>query len=137
MNWKEIRKQLQIAKLKKLEDMIHGEIKLSKLKEKYDVYFTKHEALLFNSYNNKKSIEELAEKVMKEVLTGQAPPTSNHRFYDMYYWEMPATIIQGTQVEATEVVACYEWIENDREGKPHYWHEYEHLFYYVDDSFEL
>lgn len=137
MNWKERRKWLKVAKLKRMEAMAHGEFKTSKVREKYDVYFTKHEAPLYKSYNNKKSIEELAEKVMKEVFTGQAPPTSNHRFYEMYYLDMPTTIIQNTQVEATEITACYVWIENDREGNPYYWNEYVPLFYYVDDSFEL
>ena len=137
MNWKERRKWLKVAKLKRMETMAHGEIKPSKVREKYDVYFGNCNASLYKSYNCKEAIEKLAEEEMKESFSTYTPPTEDYILFKIHYEENPTIIKQnGMEIEATAVVACFVWIMN--KGSRFYFSEdYETLFYYVDDSFEL
>ena len=137
MNWKERRERMKIAKFKRREAMIYGEFKPSKVREKYDVYFARCNAPLYKSYNCKEAIEKLAEEEMKEAFITYTPPTEDHRIYKMRYEENPTTIKQDSmEIEAIEVVACFVWIEN-RGSRFYFSEDYETLFYYVDDSFEL
>jgi hypothetical protein len=71
-----IRRQMKVAKLKRREAMIYGEITPVKknVMEKYDVYFTEVEPSLYKSYNCKVTIKALAEREMKVSLDNHESP---------------------------------------------------------------
>jgi hypothetical protein len=133
------RRQMKVAKLKRREAMIYGEITPYKKDEmeKYDVYFTEVEPSLYKSYNCKAAIKALSEKEMKVSLDSHESPGKEYRFYKMDYeeWSDSHIILNGEKVPCMEVVAEYQWVESI-DGTPHYWSEWETLFYYVDDSIE-
>lgn len=134
-----IRRQMKVAKLKRREAMIYGEITPAKknVMEKYDVYFTEVEPSLYKSYNCKAAIKALAEREMKISLDNLKSPGKEYRFYKMDYeeWSDGYIVLNGEKIPCIEVVAQYLWVESTS-GTPLYWDEWETLFYYVDDSIE-
>lgn len=132
-----IRRQMKVAKLKRREAMIYGEVTYKqKVMEKYDVYYTKEEPSLYKSFNCKTAIRRLAERDMKDLLYFQESPRG-YKFYKMDYVEWSSYIIlNGEEVPCTQVVAKYQWVHPNDDGNPDYWDEWETLFYYVEDSIE-
>lgn len=135
-----IRRQRKIAKFKRIEAIIYGEITPAKkgVMEKYDVYFTRVEPSLYKSYNCKAAIEALADREMKVNFDNHRSPGKEYRFYKMDYEEWSDSsyiVLNGEKVPCVEVVANYQWVRYT-DGTPRYWDEWESLFYYVDDRIE-
>ena len=155
MNWKERREWMKVAKLKRMEAMAHGEIKLSKVREKYDVYlvdkdneyyadFTTDE--LYTSYDNLGSVMKLAIKIVKEsplyygdsVCLNSNPKLINVRVFTTHrcYILLDDDLIECSRISAEYTYECHD--ENDIFNGPDYNVDVERdILYYVDDSFEL
>lgn len=155
MNWKERRERMKVAKLKGMEAMAHGEIKLSKVREKYDVYLVGEDNEyyddfstdnLYASYNNLSSVMKLAIKIIKEsplcygdsIYLSSNPKLIKVRVFKTHrcYILLNDDLIECSRISAEYTYECHD--ENDIFNGPDYNVDVERdILYYVDDSFEL
>ena len=155
MNWEERRERMKIAKLRRREAMIHGEVKLSKVREKYDVYLVDENNKyyadfttdnLYASYDNLSSIMKLAIKIVQEsplyygdsVYSSSNPKLISVRVFKTHrcYILLDDDLVECSRISAEYTYECHD--ENDIFNGPDYNVDIERdILYYVDDSFEL